>query len=151
MSGVYKMHLMIDIDELVHKCRDRNTKELIAEAVINYKSGAFRSAVVSAWIAVALDFNQKLRELAVNDDANARTKLSEFTTHTEKNDVRQLLKYEQQLLTWARDGFQFIAAQEFEDLERLRNDRSRCAHPSMLDAVEMVASTYFNSGKRFGC
>ena len=128
---------MTDLEELVLKCRNKNAKELIAEAVTCYKAGAYRSAIVSAWNAVAYDFVAKLRELELTGDANAREKLALFERHIRANNYKGLLEYERQVLSWARDEFQFITHQEFEDLDRLRNDRHRCAHPSMLDAVEV--------------
>ncbi len=59
---------LIDLDELVLRCRDKTTKDYIQEAVSCYRAGAFRSCIVSTWNAVVFDFihtstNQFLRSL----------------------------------------------------------------------------------------
>ena len=66
---------MNDLDELVLKCRNKNAKALVTEAVTCYKAGAYRSAIVSSWNAVVYDFVAKLRELELTGDANAHTRL----------------------------------------------------------------------------
>src|SRR5690606_13064122 len=42
-----------DIDSLVLAVRDRESRRLIGEAITAYRGGAFRSAIMSTWIAVA--------------------------------------------------------------------------------------------------
>lgn len=51
---------LIDLDELVLKCRDKQSKKLIQEAVACYKVGAYRSCIVANWNAVVFDFLSKL-------------------------------------------------------------------------------------------
>ena len=96
---------MTDLDELVLKCRNKNAKALVTEAVTCYKAGAYRSAIVSSWNAVVYDFVAKLRELELTGDANAHTRLALFERHIEFNNYAGLLKYERQVHTWAKDEF----------------------------------------------
>ena len=55
--------LLSDLDELVLKCRDQKATSYVKEAVSCYKAGAFRSSIVSTWIAVSFDIIDKLKEL----------------------------------------------------------------------------------------
>ena len=45
--------------------------------------------------------------------------------------MARALKFERELLVVARDKFELISPLEFIDLERLQEDRNRCAHPSL--------------------
>lgn len=54
-----------DLDELVLECRDERARAYIREAVICCKSGAYRSAIVSTWIALAFDIVDKMHELSL--------------------------------------------------------------------------------------
>jgi hypothetical protein len=48
-----------------------------------------------------------------------------------KNNLNWSLSFEKTLLQSARDKFELISPLEFTDLERLQQDRNRCAHPSL--------------------
>ncbi|MEM7580169.1 MAG: hypothetical protein AAF316_10000 [Cyanobacteria bacterium P01_A01_bin.80] len=50
----------IDLDELVVRCRDKQAKQFIKEAIACYKAGAYRSCIVATWNAVVFDFLHKL-------------------------------------------------------------------------------------------
>lgn len=128
-----------DLDELVLKCRDEKAKSYIREAVACYKSGAFRSSIVSTWIAVAFDIIDKYKELSLAGDKQAEGVIKAFEAARVANDISASLKFERELLTNARDNFQLISHVEFTDLDRLQQDRNRCAHPSMT-----VDSEIFN-------
>ncbi|WP_434699747.1 hypothetical protein [Pseudomonas sp. D1-1] len=128
-----------DLDELVLKCRDEKAKSYIREAVACYKSGAFRSSIVSTWIAVAFDIIDKYKELSLAGDKQAEGVIHAFEAARVANDISASLKFERELLTNARDKFQLISHVEFTDLDRLQQDRNRCAHPSMT-----VDSEIFN-------
>jgi len=120
-----------DLDELVLKCRDEKAKSYIKESVSCYKSGAFRSAIVSTWIAVSFDIIDKLKDLSLTGDKEAEKQLEEFEKARKAGDIAQSLKFERDILVTARDKLEFISHIEFIDLERLQQDRNRCAHPSM--------------------
>jgi hypothetical protein len=67
-----------DLDELVLKCRSKQTRELVSEAVASYRASAFRSSIVATWIAVAYDFIDKLRQLDQTGDKQAKQLLASF-------------------------------------------------------------------------
>lgn len=126
-----------DLDELVLKCRDDKARDYIKEAVSCYKSGAFRSAIVSTWIAVSFDIIDKLKDLSLAGDKEAEKQLEEFEKARKAGDIARSLKFERDILVVARDKLELISHIEFIDLERLQQDRNRCAYPSMTSAGEI--------------
>lgn len=121
-----------DLDELVLRCRDEKAKGYIAEAVASYRAGAFRSAIVAAWIAACFDIIEKLRELALSGDKEAEKQIEDLEKTRRSADLTKALKFEREILELARDKFELISHLEFIDLERLQADRNRCAHPSLV-------------------
>jgi len=128
---------LADLDELVLKCRDEKSKQYIREAVSCYKSGAFRSAIVSTWIAVTFDILDKIKELALSGDKEAENQLEIFEKARRQNDITNALKFEREILEIAKDRLELISHIECLDLERLKQDRDRCAHPSMTSEGEI--------------
>lgn len=122
--------MLADLDELVLQCRDERARAYIRESVACCKAGAYRSAIVSAWIAVSFDIIDKVHELSIAGDKNAEKITQEFEDIISKNDLTRALAFERRLLDIAKDEFELISAQEHVDLERLQQDRHRCAHPS---------------------
>lgn len=120
-----------DLDELVLKCRDHKAKNYIREAVACYKAGAFRSAIVSTWIAVSFDILDKLKELSLAGDKEAEKQIEAFDKARRIGDIANSLKFEREILSVCRDKLELISPMEFIDLDRLQEDRNRCAHPSM--------------------
>ena len=81
-----------DLDELVLRCRDEKAKSYIRESVACYKAGAFRSAIVSTWIAVSFDIIDKLKDLALTGDKEAEKQLEEFEKARQAGDIAKSLK-----------------------------------------------------------
>lgn len=124
-----------DLDELILKCKAAQARSFISEAVDSYRAGAFRSSIVATWVALTYDFIDKLRQLDLTGDAQAKQYLSDFENIRAKNDIGAALRFEREILTRARN-LELISELEQKDLERLREDRDRCAHPSMNAADE---------------
>ncbi len=123
---------LADLDELVLLCRDERARLYIIEAVGCYRAGAYRSSIVAAWIAVCYDIIDKLRELSLAGDKEAERLVEEIERTRRANDIARALKFERELLELARDKFELISHLEYIDLERLQQDRNRCAHPSLI-------------------
>lgn len=128
--------MLADLDELVMKCRDERARKYIDEAVRCYRSGAYRSAVVSTWIAVCFDIVDKVRELASSGDAHAEAVAQEVAKHVASGDIAASLKFEANIPELAFK-FEFVSATERIDLARLKIDRNRCAHPSQNNDAEV--------------
>ncbi|MGM9487029.1 hypothetical protein [Ideonella sp. YS5] len=123
---------LVDLDELILECRDPRAKTCLAEAVNSYRAGALRASIVATWIAVCFDLIDKLRELALAGDKTAEKHIEELDKTRQTNDFLRALKFERELLDLARDQFELISHLEHVDLARLRDDRNRCAHPSLI-------------------
>ena len=119
-----------DLDALVLACRDARSRELIAEAVACYRAGAFRASIVTTWIGVVFDFVHKLRELDVRGDKQARALLERFEKVRRENDVAGALRFEHDVLEQCA-VFEFVSPIQRTDLQRMYDDRNRCAHPAM--------------------
>lgn len=128
-----------DLDELVLKCRNKNAREYIRESVAGYRAEAYRSAIVACWVAVCYDLIEKLRELSLAGDKQAEEKISILDAIHRDNDTSRSLKFEREILVFARDKIELISALEYEDLNRILQDRHRCAHPSLNADGEQYA------------
>jgi hypothetical protein len=131
----------IDLDELVVRCRDKQAKQFIKEAVACYKAGAYRSCIVATWNAVVFDFLHKLRELQLLGDKEASQLLEKFEKLSSEKKVRELWQFESDIPKKALQPFELISNVEMSDIERLFEDRSRCAHPSMTSLEEPFEAT----------
>jgi len=131
----------IDLDELILRCRDKSAKKLIQEAVVCYRSGAYRSCIVATWNAVVFDFLHKLRELALLDNGEATNLLQKFEQISSDEKFQELWQFELNIPNIALTKFEFISPVEKSDIERLFKDRSRCAHPSMTSLEEPFEAT----------
>jgi hypothetical protein len=128
--------VITDLNELILLCRSESARSHISEAVACYNARAYRSAIIATWIAVLFDFIHKLRELEMAGDNAARQKLTTFDAARSTNDLKASLEFERNLVDSARDDFQFISPIEAIDIQRLFDDRNRCAHSSMVSHDE---------------
>ncbi len=132
----------IDLDELILRCRDKLSRKFIQEAVSCYRCGAFRSCIVSTWNAVVFDFLHKLRELALLGDKEAAKLLEDFDKlRSSGKQFKELWQFESNIPESALTKFELISTVEKSDIERLFEDRSRCAHPSMTSLEEPFEAT----------
>lgn len=132
----------IDLDELILRCRDKLSRKFIQEAVSCYRAGAFRSCIVATWNAVVFDFLHKLRELELFGDREAAKLLKEFDDlRSSGKQFKELWQFESRIPEIALTKFELISTVEQSDIERLFEDRSRCAHPSMTSLEEPFEAT----------
>ncbi|BDA73817.1 hypothetical protein CAL7716_079830 [Calothrix sp. PCC 7716] len=131
----------IDLDELIARCRDKQARQFIKEAVACYKAGAYRSCIVATWNAVVFDFLHKLRELKLLEDKEASHLLEQFEKLSLEKKVKELWQFESDIPKKSLKPFELISIVEMSDIERLFEDRSRCAHPSMTSLEEPFEAT----------
>lgn len=118
-----------DLDELLSKVRNTHAKKYFNEAIVAYRSGAYRASVISTWIAICVDIIEKVRELSVSNDASAKvieTKLDAI----QPNNFAGMQAFEKDILTYACDELEIISHIEKAHLERIKDDRNVCAHPT---------------------
>lgn len=127
---------LADLDELLLRCRTHQSKAFLAEAIACYRAGAYRSAIISTWIAVVFDLISKFKELALTGDPAAQKIIEDIERMYLTDDITAALRFERNVLEQAREPFQLISYIEQEDLQRLFNDRNRCAHPSLRSLEE---------------
>lgn len=130
-----------DIDTLALAVRDRESQRLIGEAIAAYRGGAFRSALISTWIAVAYDIIAKARELANQGEAAPKAFVDELDNAIEQENVRKQQKIEAELLEKANTDFQLLALHEYKALVRIQEDRNLCAHPAFVLEDELYQPT----------
>lgn len=136
-----QLERLADLDELVLRCRDNVARMHIEEALSNYRAGAYRSCIVSTWIAIVYDYVHKLRDLDLSGDKLAKQKLEEFEEICKRHDVSGSLIFEKNVILQQHEEFELITPLERVDLERLFEDRNRCAHPSMNSPEETYTPT----------
>ncbi|MEA9749152.1 hypothetical protein VDF76_19590 [Xanthomonas campestris pv. raphani] len=132
---------LLDIELISERVRSDQAKSFIKEAVICYKAGAYRSCIVSTWVALVHDFLEKFRELALSGDASAKTLVAEFDRIQAARDTAAALKFEREVLDVASNEYELISAQEKVELKRLLEDRNRFAHPNINQDAEALDAT----------
>lgn len=126
-----KLHLS-NLDELIQNVRNIHAKNYLNESISAYRTGAYRASLIATWIAVCIDIIEKIRELSLSEDPTAQ-KWEHQLDKIQPNDPRAMLDFEKNLLNIACDELQLISAIEKSHLERLKDDRNICAHPTFSD------------------
>lgn len=129
------------LEDLYNEVRDPATKPRVREAIDAYNAGAFRSAIISTWVAVSLDLVAKIRELADQGDGAALAWRNALDAAITAGNKQKLQKIEADLLDDAKTQFSFINEREYIELNRLRDDRHVCAHPAFVDIDRIFSPT----------
>jgi len=130
--------MLANFEELILKCPDEKSRSHIREAIRCYEIGTYRAAIAGSYIAVCFNLIEKLRYLANEGDGDAKVLMKELEglqkklTNNDGTAISGLLKFERELPIIFRDKFEFFGSIEFDDIQRLVNDRNRCAHPTFL-------------------
>lgn len=127
----------IDLDILITKIRNSQSKIYFLDAVKAYKAGALRGALTSAWVALVYDLIAKYRELSAMGDAAATSFITAWDNATATRDVTKLLRLEAAILDDATTNTQAINSIARAHLERLREDRHLCAHPAFSTEAQL--------------
>lgn len=129
-----------DLEMLVAQVWSPDVRPLAEEALRCYNAGAIRSSIAAAWSAVSADIIVKLIRLADEGDKNAEHFRNEVIAAQEKGlspeGVRAMQKIEASLVDKAVE-FELVDAIGKRELDRIREDRHLCAHPSLRMAGEV--------------
>lgn len=133
---------LVDIEAMALRCRSEQSKTYISEAILCYRSGAYRATIVSVWIAVIFDLVDKIRELAVAGESKAVPIWQRYEGYIAQinggnpQGIKAALEFERDLIQLCKDELELFGQQQMIDLQRLREDRHRCAHPSFQQIGE---------------
>lgn len=133
---------MAELETLLTKIWNPDSRPLAEEAWRSYNAGAIRASIAATWTAVTTDVISKLVHLADDGDPSAvafRHQLVAAQTKGFKPDgVRAMQDIEAGLLTKAVE-LELIDAIDQRELERIREDRNLCVHPSLRSFGEVYA------------
>lgn len=127
----------IDLDILLTRIRNAQSKVYFLDAVKAYKAGALRASLTSAWVALVYDLISKYRELSALGDAAATTFIQSWDNATAAHDIKKLLQLEGSVIDDATNNTQVVNRIAGMHLERLREDRHLCAHPAFSAEAEL--------------
>ncbi|MCK9477197.1 MAG: hypothetical protein M0R46_14835 [Candidatus Muirbacterium halophilum] len=119
--------LIFDFDELLLKTRLEDSRKFLKESIDAYRAGAYRSSIISLWIAVCVDIVEKIKELKNTGDKKAHQVYDEIKK-IEPTDLKAMQEKEREIVDIAED-FGFISHIEKTEFVRLKEDRNYCAHP----------------------
>lgn len=123
-----------DLGELVAGTWSREVRPLIEEALRCYNAGAYRAAIVACWTAVCADVMEKALYLDEEGTGSAK-ELAGLIRQARQADlstggVKAAQRIEDSLLGSA-ETLELVDSIGRRQLERLREDRNLCAHPSL--------------------
>lgn len=127
----------IDLDIVLTRVRNSQSKVYFLDAVKAYKAGALRASMTSVWVALVYDLIAKYRELSAMGDAAATAFITSWDNATAASDVKKLLQLEADILEDATANTQVVNRIAQTHLARLREDRHLCAHPAFSAEAEL--------------
>ena len=119
-----------DLESLAAEAWQDDARSFVDEAIRCHRAGAQRAAVVTTWTAVCVDVLGKLRHLAEDGTAEALAVLDLLEHEDAKQQARAFQQFESSLVKTALE-LDLIDQSGATTLTRLKEDRHRCAHPSL--------------------
>jgi hypothetical protein len=116
-----------DLEELLLRVPDLDSREFMKEAVRCYQAGAYRASVVMAVAAGMDDLRRKLNRLA---SSGASTQAVTTAAKSIEEQFQQQKPFEGSLISAAASGVGFITPSEQKKLTLLLTTRHLNAHPS---------------------
>lgn len=132
----------IDLDILLTRIRNPQSKIYFLDAVKAYKAGALRGALASAWVALVYDLIAKYRELSALGDVPATVFLQTWDKANASGDITKLLQLERNIIEDAAINTQVINRIAKTHLDRLRADRHLCAHPAFSAEADLFEPSH---------
>lgn len=131
---IKKYSQLADLEALTLNVHDQTVRAYVEESIASYSVGAYRSAIVSIWTAVVYDLYQKVRYLDEQyGDPAAKKCMKEINKIRGYTDKKQVSAWERKILEEGYKEIKMFTPTEYEHLERIQQDRHRCAHP-VLDS-----------------
>jgi hypothetical protein len=134
---------MIDLEERVGRVFNPEVRPLVQEAYRCYTTGAARGAIVLTWTAVCADLITKAQILKEEGEAAAAGVVADVERAQQAPQpeaVQVMLGVEKTILAVA-EQLELLDFTQRVQLERLREDRHLCAHPSLRPLGELFEPT----------
>ncbi|MDQ0408792.1 hypothetical protein ABVB69_32665 [Streptomyces sp. NPDC000349] len=134
---------MIDLEERVNRVFNPDLRPLVSEAYRCYVSGSARGAIVLTWTAVCADLIAKAQILHEEGESHAKDLVADVERaqgSAESEAIPIMLALEKTLLDTA-EKLELIDFTQRKQLERIRDDRHLCAHPSIRPLGELYEPT----------
>ncbi|AKJ10102.1 hypothetical protein ABB07_08720 [Streptomyces incarnatus] len=134
---------MLDLEERVSRVFNPDVRPLVREAHRCYASGAARAAIVLTWTAVCADLIHKAEILKEDGESDARGLVEDVERAQQPGQadaVNIMLGIERSILDIA-EKLELVDRTQKMQLERLREDRHLCAHPSLRPLGELFEPT----------
>lgn len=133
---------MTDVETMLAKVWNPTTRSHAEEAWRCYNAGAIRASITATWTAVTADIIAKIGRLADDSDGEAKKIQSEVeraqAQGLSSEGVRSMQNTENQLLDNAVQ-LELLDPIDKRALERIREDRNLCVHPSLRPFNEVFA------------
>lgn len=130
---------MSEIETMLASVWNPGSRPFVTEAWHSYNAGAIRASIAATWTAVSADIIAKIAYLADEGDAAAQrftADVSAAQSHgLEAEGVRAMQTLESALLDEALK-FELIDSIDKRGLDRVRQDRNLCVHPSLRPLSE---------------
>ncbi|MFF2374938.1 hypothetical protein ACFVUW_11205 [Streptomyces xiamenensis] len=130
---------MLDVETRAHRVHNPAVRPLVQEAVRAYNTGSPRACIMLTWTAVCSDLIEKLITLRESGEGAAAELADAVEDSRGKSDaeaIKKMQTVERKILTKACE-LELIDGPEQDLLERLRQDRNLCAHPSLRPVGEL--------------
>lgn len=134
---------MIDLEDRVGRVFNPEVRPLVQEAYRCYSTGAARGAIVLTWTAVCADLITKAQILKEEGEAAAASVVGDVERAQQAPQpeaVQIMLGVEKSILESA-EQLELLDFTQRVQLERLREDRHLCAHPSLRPLGELFEPT----------
>ncbi|WIV60727.1 hypothetical protein [Amycolatopsis nalaikhensis] len=126
--------MAVDLETLLAQVWSPDVRPLAEEAWRCYNAGAIRASIAATWSAVSADIIVKLIHLADEGDPGAQVFRQQVVDAQDKGlnsgGVSAMQKIEGSLVDKAVD-FELIDSIGQRELDRIREDRHLCSHPSL--------------------
>lgn len=125
---------MLDLEEQVTRVWDPDVRALAREASRCYGIGAHRAAITLTWVAVCMDLIAKICRLADDGEAAAaatRARIEAAQAHGLLPAGVQAMQTAERELVKTAVELELIDTITARELDRLREDRHLCVHPSL--------------------
>jgi hypothetical protein len=119
----------MNIESFTSNINNSNVKEYLEEAINSYNSGSYRASITYTWLAIFMDINQKIDQLAILGEKEAINIVQNIEQIRKDNNISEMLIFERGILDIAKNKFSLFDDITMVDLSRIQEDRNRSVHP----------------------